>query len=55
MHKEPKRAAESDEALKFFGWAFEKGDQMAKELHYVPMPEPVVKQIRKTWSAEIKS
>jgi hypothetical protein len=29
--------------------------QMAEELDYIPMPEPVVKLIEKTWSTEIKS
>jgi phosphate transport system substrate-binding protein len=55
MHKEPADKAASAEALKFFKWAFAKGDKMAEELDYIPMPEPVVKLIEKTWSADIKS
>ena len=55
MHKEPTDKAAAQEAIKFFTWAFEKGDKMAEELDYIPMPESVVKQIEKTWSAEIKS
>jgi phosphate transport system substrate-binding protein len=55
MHKAPADKAASDEALKFFKWAFDKGGKMAEELDYIPMPESVVKQIEKTWSAEIKS
>ncbi|WP_322514638.1 phosphate ABC transporter substrate-binding protein PstS [Rhodopseudomonas palustris] len=55
MHKEPTDKAASAEALKFFTWAFEKGDKMAEELDYIPMPPSVVKQIEKTWSADIKS
>lgn len=55
MHKEPVDKAASSEALKFFKWAFEKGDKMAEELDYIPMPASVVKQIEKTWSSEIKS
>ena len=47
--------AASAAALKFFKWAFAKGDKMAEELDYIPMPEPVVKMIEKTWSADIKS
>ena len=47
--------AAAQEAIKFFKWAFEKGDKMAEELDYIPMPDPVVKLIEKTWSAEIKS
>jgi len=55
MHKVPTDKAASDEALKFFKWAFEKGGKMAEELDYIPMPASVVKQIEKTWSADIKS
>ncbi|RJF74674.1 phosphate ABC transporter substrate-binding protein PstS [Rhodopseudomonas palustris] len=55
MHKEPVDKAASAEAIKFFKWAFEKGDKMAEELDYIPMPAPVVKQIEKTWSSDIKS
>jgi len=55
MHKEPVDKAASSEAIKFFKWAFEKGDKMAEELDYIPMPASVVKQIEKTWSADIKS
>ena len=55
MHKEPTDKAASAEAIKFFTWAFAKGDKMAEELDYIPMPEPVVKLIEKTWTADIKS
>jgi len=55
MHKEPADKAASGEAVKFFKWAFAKGGKMAEELDYIPMPEPVVKLIEKTWSADIKS
>src|SRR5712672_3056963 len=55
MHREPVDKAASAEAVKFFKWAFAKGDKMAEELDYIPMPEPVVKLIEKTWSADIKS
>jgi phosphate transport system substrate-binding protein len=55
MHKEPADKANSAEAIKFFKYAFEKGDKMAEDLDYIPMPEPVVKLIEKTWSADIRS
>jgi phosphate transport system substrate-binding protein len=55
MHKEPADKANSAEAIKFFRFAFEKGDKMAEDLDYIPMPESVVKMIEKTWSADIKS
>ena len=55
MHAEPQDKSSSAEALKFFSWAFAKGDKMAEELDYIPMPDPVVKLIEATWSKEIKS
>jgi phosphate transport system substrate-binding protein len=55
MHKAPVDKAASAEAIKFFKWAFEKGDRIAEELDYIPMPDAVVKLIEKTWSADIKS
>ncbi|MFY9954207.1 phosphate ABC transporter substrate-binding protein PstS [Bradyrhizobium sp.] len=55
MHKDATDKAASQEAIKFFKWAFANGDKMAEELDYIPMPDNVVKLIEKTWSAEIKS
>ena len=55
MHKDATDKAAAQEAIKFFKWAFEKGDKMAEELDYIPMPESVVKLIEKTWTADIKS
>ncbi|HEY0910903.1 MAG TPA: phosphate ABC transporter substrate-binding protein PstS [Bradyrhizobium sp.] len=55
MHKDATDKAASQEAIKFFKFAFAKGDKMAEELDYIPMPDAVVKLIEKTWAAEIKS
>ena len=52
----PKRAPNPDDsaqALKFFAWAYAKGDKMAEELDYVPFPTKVVDAIHKSWQ-EIK-
>jgi len=54
IYKKPQDAAATGEALKFFDWAFARGDKMAEELDYVPMPDKVVKDIQTTWAAEIK-
>ena len=40
--KQPPDPAATAEALKFFAWAYAKGDKMAEELDYVPMPKKVV-------------
>lgn len=55
MHKVPVDKAAAAEALKFFSWSFEKGEKMAEELDYIPMPASVVELIKKTWAADIKS
>jgi phosphate transport system substrate-binding protein len=54
IHKQPQDPAAATEALKFFAWAYKKGDKMAEELDYVPMPEKVVTSIQNMWSTEIK-
>jgi len=53
MQKQPQDKAASAEAIKFFGWGFEKGAKLAEELYYIPMPASTVELIKKTW-AEIK-
>jgi phosphate transport system substrate-binding protein len=55
MHKQPTDKAAAAQAIKFFTWAFEKGDKMAEELDYIPMPDAVVDLVKKTWGADIKS
>ena len=52
--KQPDDAAAATEALKFFAWAYAKGDKMAEELDYVPMPKKVVAEIEQVWASEIK-
>ena len=54
MHKQPKDPAAGAEALKFFAWAYTKGDKMAEDLDYVPMPDKVVGAIQKVWTQQIK-
>ena len=54
LHKQPKDPAAATEALKFFKWAYTKGDRMAQELDYVPMPDNVVAAIEKVWATEIR-
>jgi phosphate transport system substrate-binding protein len=54
VYKKPVDAAATNEALKFFDWAYKKGAKMAEELHYVPMPANVVKDIENYWKSEIK-
>ena len=54
MYKKADKPEQSAEVLKFFNWALTKGQKMAVELDYVPLPDNAVKAIIKSW-AEIKS
>ena len=49
VHAKQEKADAGREVLKFFEWSFKNGQSMASELDYVPMPEPVVKQIQAAW------
>ncbi len=53
IYKQPQDPAAAAEALKFFAWAYAKGDKMAESLDYVPMPKKVVDQIENMWAKEI--
>jgi phosphate transport system substrate-binding protein len=55
LYKQQANAAVGEGVLKFFDWAYKNGDAAAKSLSYVPLPEAVKAQIRKSWAAEITS
>lgn len=51
MYVDPVDKAQSKEVIKFFDWAFKNGKQMALDLEYVPLPDPLVIEIRdRVWS-----
>jgi len=54
VYSTPPDPAATNEALKFFDWAYKHGGKMAAELDYVPLPEPLINQIRATWKSQIK-
>jgi phosphate transport system substrate-binding protein len=53
MHATADDPAAAAQALKFFSWAYQNGGAAAEELDYVPLPNPVVALIKKSW-ADIK-
>jgi phosphate transport system substrate-binding protein len=55
IYKEQKDAELAKAMLEYFDWCFHHGGDVAEELHYVPMPESVVKMVEKTWSKNIKA
>ena len=54
MQKQPKDAKRNQDTLAFFKWAFENGQAQANELHYVPLPAKLVKQIEAYWATDLK-
>lgn len=54
MYRDPSDKKQSQEALKFFDWAFRNGKQSALELDYVPLPDTLTNQIRQRVWTQIK-
>jgi phosphate transport system substrate-binding protein len=54
-YKDYPDAAKGQAILKFFDWAYKHGADMAKGLHYVPLPENVVKMVEDSWARDVKS
>jgi len=50
LAKEKKES--NPKVVKFFDWAFRNGDDTAKSLVYIPLPEPLKDKIRKYWKAQ---
>jgi phosphate transport system substrate-binding protein len=54
MYKNPHDVIASNDALVFFRWAYDKGDQMATDLDYIPMPDNVVQRVEAMWAKDVK-
>jgi phosphate transport system substrate-binding protein len=54
LHKTQEKPVQGTEVLKFFDWAYKNGGKDASNLDYVPLPDPVLNQIRATWKSNVK-
>ena len=54
MYKDPADKKASQDAIKFFDWAFRNGKKAAEELDYVALPDSLTKQIRERVWSQIK-
>ena len=54
MHAKQDEAGNATQVLKFFDWAYRKGDKLAEDLHYVPMPANVVKLVQDSWKQDLR-
>jgi phosphate transport system substrate-binding protein len=55
MHEQPKNPQATQQALDFFKYALDHGQQAAESLDYVPLPATLVSQIETYWSHTIKA
>ncbi|HWA89617.1 MAG TPA: phosphate ABC transporter substrate-binding protein PstS [Rhizomicrobium sp.] len=49
VYKQPVDPGATSSALKFFKWAYANGDDMARSLDYVPLPDNAVNAIQSSW------
>ncbi len=54
MYKHPKNAERSKIAFEFFKWSLEQGQQEARSLDYVPLPDSLVQRIENYWKTQFK-
>jgi phosphate transport system substrate-binding protein len=54
MYKQPKDAARSRAVKDFFSWVYVSGRSQAEALHYVPLPDALVKQVEAYWASNFK-
>jgi phosphate transport system substrate-binding protein len=54
MHRNQPDANKAKMMLDFFDWCYKNGADAAVKLHYVPIPESVVKLVQDAWKKEIK-
>jgi len=49
IYKQQKKRLTAIEMLKFFDWSYHAGARLADELHYVPIPDNVVRLVESAW------
>jgi phosphate transport system substrate-binding protein len=54
LRKYPKNPDRTREAIAFFQWALEKGQELASAQDYLPLPVSLVRQVENYWQAEIR-
>ena len=55
MSREPSLLQRPQATLRFFQWALEKGADEAAELGYVPLPAPLVEQVKDYWAKTFRT
>jgi phosphate transport system substrate-binding protein len=50
VSQRPRRPANAREAINFFRWVYANGDESARQLGYVPLPDELVRRIEAYWA-----
>lgn len=53
VYRQQQDAARGEQVLKFFDWAYHKGDAMAASLDYVPLPMNIKNLLEKQWAKSV--
>lgn len=53
VHTDPENPAKLKAVLDFFKWSMDHGQEAAKSLHYIPIPQSVEKLITASWDKQI--
>jgi phosphate transport system substrate-binding protein len=51
----PENAERSRNVMRFFDWAYRNGDQLARELEYIPVPDAVADRVRAAWRSQVRA
>lgn len=54
LYKNQENLKKAKTMLEFFDWCFHHGKEIAESLHYVPMPEKVIKLVENFWKRNIR-
>lgn len=54
MQKQPRNVANAKVVMEFFKWCYEHGQEQARSLDYVPLPQSLVDQIESYWKTDFK-
>ena len=53
MRKQPRNVLGAQAAREFFRWVYANGDEQARQLGYVPLPDSLVRQIETYWTTAL--
>jgi len=55
VYKHPEKPEQARKVLEFFDWAYHNGQDAARKLDYVPLPDNVVQLVEERWKSDLQS